>query len=260
MEVLLMNRPTDHVCKTRTLLALILCMWVSMQVMAGTENATHLSARPSSLNIGALFTFNSVIGRAAKPAILAAIDDVNSDQSILRGTNLTLILHDTNCSGFLGTVEDSPLAIDISSAILKLSKSGTLQKIHEKWFCKMGCRSDKNLDSDESNQLHLMSFWVDSQHWGLYLLCGAFTLAALVIFPLRVIHQFVRYKKQRANNLSSSLSSTSWSSRWSQVMGSFVDFITEKEECTLRVTVLKVMLADKYLDHKRTSLLMLVQF
>ncbi|KAM1218400.1 hypothetical protein TB2_045524 [Malus domestica] len=217
MEVLLMNRPTDHVCKTRTLLALILCMWVSMQVMAGTENATHLSARPSSLNIGALFTFNSVIGRAAKPAILAAIDDVNSDQSILRGTNLTLILHDTNCSGFLGTAfpRDSPLAIDISSAILKLSESGTLQKIHEKWFCKMGCR---------------------------------------------MIHQFVRYKKQRANNLSSSLSSTSWSSRWSQVMGSFVDFITEKEECTLRVTVLKVMLADKYLDHKRTSLLMLVQF
>ncbi|KAM1240025.1 hypothetical protein ACFX2I_045619 [Malus domestica] len=160
MEVLPMNRPTDHVCKTRTLLALILSMWVSMQVMAGTENATHLSARPSSLNIGALFTFNSVIGRAAKPAILAAIDDVNSDQSILRWTKLNIILHDTNCSGFLGTVEDSPLAIDISSAILKLSESGTLQKIHEKWFCKMGCRSDKNLDSDESNQLHLMSFWV----------------------------------------------------------------------------------------------------
>ncbi|KAM1767652.1 hypothetical protein ACFX12_045718 [Malus domestica] len=104
MEVLLMNRPIDHVCKT-TLFALILCMWVSMQVMAGTENATHLSARPSSLNIGALFTFNSVIGRAAKPAILAAIDDVNSDQSILCGTKLNIILHDTNCSEFLGTVE-----------------------------------------------------------------------------------------------------------------------------------------------------------
>ncbi|XP_050103622.1 glutamate receptor 3.4-like isoform X1 [Malus sylvestris] len=105
MKVLLMNRPTDHVCKTRTLLALILCRWVSMQVMAGTENATHLSARPSSLNIGALFTFNSTIGRAAKPAILAAIDDVNSDHSILRGTKLNLSLLDTNCSGFLGTVE-----------------------------------------------------------------------------------------------------------------------------------------------------------
>ncbi|KAB2613632.1 glutamate receptor 3.4-like [Pyrus ussuriensis x Pyrus communis] len=105
MEVLPMNGPTGHVCKTRTLLTLILCMWVSMQVMAGTENATHSSARPRSLNIGALFTFNSVIGRAAKPAILAAIDDVNSDQSVLRGTKLKIILHDTNCSGFLGTVE-----------------------------------------------------------------------------------------------------------------------------------------------------------
>ncbi|CAN6574297.1 unnamed protein product [Malus baccata var. baccata] len=118
---------------------------------------------------------------------------------------------------------DSPLAVDISSAILKLSENGTLQKIHEKWFCKMGCRGDKKLESDESNQLHLISFW------GLYLLCGAFTLAALVFFLLRVIHQFVRYKKQRANHLSSSLSSSLWSSRWSQVMN-FVDFIDEKEE------------------------------
>ncbi|PQQ17950.1 hypothetical protein Pyn_40672 [Prunus yedoensis var. nudiflora] len=104
MEVLLINRPT-HVCKTRALLALILLMWVPMEVMAGTENATHLSTRPRSLNIGALFTLNSVIGRAAKPAIYAAIDDVNSDPSILPGTKLEVILHDTNCSGFLGTVE-----------------------------------------------------------------------------------------------------------------------------------------------------------
>ncbi|PQP96473.1 glutamate receptor 3.4 [Prunus yedoensis var. nudiflora] len=104
MEVLLINRPT-HVCKTRALLALILLMWVPMEVMAGTENATHLSTRPSSLNIGALFTLNSVIGRAAKPAIYAAIDDVNSDPSILPGTKLNVILYDTNCSEFLGTVE-----------------------------------------------------------------------------------------------------------------------------------------------------------
>ncbi|PRQ55398.1 hypothetical protein RchiOBHm_Chr1g0324131 [Rosa chinensis] len=39
-------------------------------------HATVSSRRPSSLNIGALFT-NSDIGRSAKPAILAPIDEVN---------------------------------------------------------------------------------------------------------------------------------------------------------------------------------------
>ncbi|PQP92160.1 glutamate receptor 3.4 [Prunus yedoensis var. nudiflora] len=107
MEVLLINRPT-HVCKTRALLALILLMWVPMEVMAGTENATHLSTRPSSLNIGALFTLNSVIGRAAKPAIYAAIDDVNSDPSILPGTKLNVILYDQIAVNFLELLKVFP--------------------------------------------------------------------------------------------------------------------------------------------------------
>ncbi|PRQ52814.1 putative periplasmic binding protein-like I [Rosa chinensis] len=94
-----------HVCKTRTLLTLILCIWVPIEVMAQTGNAPVSSKRPSSLNIGALFTFNSAIGRSAKPAILAAIEEVNSDSSVLEGTKLNIIFHDTNCSGFLGTVE-----------------------------------------------------------------------------------------------------------------------------------------------------------
>lgn len=63
------------------------------------------SRRPSVVNIGALLTFNSVIGRSVKPAIIAAVDDVNSNPSILGDTHLNLFLHDTNCSGFLGTIE-----------------------------------------------------------------------------------------------------------------------------------------------------------
>ncbi|KAH9608095.1 hypothetical protein KSS87_011034 [Heliosperma pusillum] len=63
------------------------------------------SPRPKSVNIGALFTFNSVIGRALTPAIAAAVDDVNANSNILNGTRLNLIFHDTNCSGFLGTIE-----------------------------------------------------------------------------------------------------------------------------------------------------------
>ncbi|KAA8524607.1 hypothetical protein F0562_011030 [Nyssa sinensis] len=80
-------------------------MWVPMEVMGKTGNASGSSSRPSVVNIGSLFTLNSVIGRSAKPAILAAVDDVNSDSSVLAGTKLNLIMHDTNCSGFLGTIE-----------------------------------------------------------------------------------------------------------------------------------------------------------
>lgn len=42
---------------------------------------------------------------SSKPALFAAIDDVNNDPNILKGIKLNVIFHDTNCSGFLGTVE-----------------------------------------------------------------------------------------------------------------------------------------------------------
>ncbi|KAJ6729194.1 GLUTAMATE RECEPTOR 3.7 [Salix viminalis] len=52
---------------------------------------------------------------------------------------------------------ESPLAVDISTAILKLSESGELQKIHEKWFCKMGCHGE-NKHGNEPLRLNLTSF------------------------------------------------------------------------------------------------------
>lgn len=71
----------------------------------GTAVSSSSSSRPSVANIGTLYTYDSVIGKAAGPAIAAAVDDVNSDPTILPGTRLNLISHNTNCSGFLGTVE-----------------------------------------------------------------------------------------------------------------------------------------------------------
>lgn len=61
--------------------------------------------RPSVVNIGAIFTFNSVIGRVAKTAMEAAVSDVNADPRILNGTELRLHMEDANCSVFLGSVE-----------------------------------------------------------------------------------------------------------------------------------------------------------
>ena len=119
------------------------------------------------------------------------------------------------------------MAVDMSTAILKLSESGKLSEIHRKWFCKMGCPGEKGQNS-EPNQLHLISFW------GLYLLCGAISLTALVIFLLRMVFQFVRYKR-RSVSISSSESSRSSNSQCSGIIYSFFNFVDEKEEAIKRM-------------------------
>jgi ionotropic glutamate receptor len=83
---------------TSTLLRL-LCLCAALPV------ALQAAARPPSVTIGALFTFDSVIGRSARTAIQLAVDDVNGDPTVLRGTNLSVIFQDTKCSGFVGTIQ-----------------------------------------------------------------------------------------------------------------------------------------------------------
>ncbi|KAF9686594.1 hypothetical protein SADUNF_Sadunf02G0005500 [Salix dunnii] len=65
----------------------------------------NLTSRPAVVNIGALFTFESSIGRVAKIAIQEAVKDVNENSSILRGTKLNVDMRNSNCSGFIGMVE-----------------------------------------------------------------------------------------------------------------------------------------------------------
>ncbi|URE26704.1 hypothetical protein MUK42_07682 [Musa troglodytarum] len=93
---------------------LVLCFsFTLIAAMAATasDNNTISGSRPSEISIGALFTFNSTIGRAAKLAIELAVEDVNKNSSVLAGTRLRLFTQDTNCSGFLGTMEVKLLAI-----------------------------------------------------------------------------------------------------------------------------------------------------
>lgn len=119
----------------------------------------------------------------------------------------------------------SPLAIDMSTAILKLAESGKLQAIYRKWFCQMGCPEERAKDS-APDQLHLSSFW------GLYLLCGVFTVIALLVFLVRTLRQFLRYKRdQRRNQMDlSGASPSATSTHCSEIVYSFFDFIDEKEE------------------------------
>ncbi|XP_073142342.1 glutamate receptor 3.3-like isoform X2 [Henckelia pumila] len=79
---------------------------------------------------------------------------------------------------------DSPLSIDLSTAILTLSENGELQRIHDKWLTQSTCGSDNT--ELESDRLHLDSFL------GLYLLCGLACLIALLIYFCSIISKFRR--------------------------------------------------------------------
>lgn len=57
---------------------------------------------PGVINIGSIFSFDSVNGKVAKIAMHAAVEDINSDPSVLGGRKLVLSTHDSNYSGFLG--------------------------------------------------------------------------------------------------------------------------------------------------------------
>ncbi|MFS7923306.1 putative periplasmic binding protein-like I [Helianthus anomalus] len=89
---------------------LVFGLWVMvvmpLEIKGQSQTSKTIVTRsPSVVNVGALFAVNSVIGRSAKPAVAAAIDDVNSSPTVLTETRLNLISYDTNCSGFLGTIE-----------------------------------------------------------------------------------------------------------------------------------------------------------
>ncbi|XXG87400.1 hypothetical protein AAC387_Pa11g2093 [Persea americana] len=73
--------------------------------MLSNARSMNVSSRPDAVNIGAIFTFNSVIGRAAKVAIDAAVEDINSNPAVVGGTKLVLNMQDANFSGFLGVVK-----------------------------------------------------------------------------------------------------------------------------------------------------------
>ncbi|KAL9238084.1 hypothetical protein vseg_012557 [Gypsophila vaccaria] len=87
--------------KVSSWLLLLLVFLVSVFLHGVPSSA----ARPTVVHIGALFTFNSTIGKVAQIAIQKAVDDVNSDSSILKETKLKLTIRDSVCNGFLGFIQ-----------------------------------------------------------------------------------------------------------------------------------------------------------
>lgn len=74
--------------------------------------------RPKVVNVGAIFAHNSVIGRVAKVALEAAVADVNADPSILAGIELRLIMEDSQCNVFMGSVRGTFMPLSLVTVVL----------------------------------------------------------------------------------------------------------------------------------------------
>ena len=108
---------------------------------------------------------------------------------------------------------DLPLAIDMSTAILKLSENGDLQRIHDKWLMSSACTSQST--TFEVDQLQLKSFW------GLFAICGFACLLALLVYLIMIVRQFSRHYSDDVES--------SGSSSGSKCIQTFLTFVDEKE-------------------------------
>ncbi|CAN1327321.1 Glutamate receptor 2.7 [Linum perenne] len=74
----------------------------------------------------------------------------------------------------------SPLAADVSKAILKLSEDGELKKLEEQWFATP--RECLDIESDHATgSLSLQNFW------GLYVITGATSTLCLMVFLVKLL-------------------------------------------------------------------------
>lgn len=95
-------------------------------------------SRPAQVHIGAIYTFDSTIGKVAKIAMQEAVNDVNANRSVLPGTKLVLTMQNSNCSGFVGMVQGNllinlfslhllliPICICVNISLYKLQLCGS---------------------------------------------------------------------------------------------------------------------------------------
>ncbi|XP_060192081.1 glutamate receptor 3.6-like isoform X2 [Lycium barbarum] len=108
---------------------------------------------------------------------------------------------------------DSPLAIDMSTALLKLSENGELQRIHDKWLSGIACTSQNTKLAVDRLQLKSFS--------GLFFICGLACFLALLIYFVKIACQYCQYYPNSESSGGSSRSGR---------LQTFFSFVDEKEE------------------------------
>ncbi|KAG5529957.1 hypothetical protein RHGRI_030358 [Rhododendron griersonianum] len=120
----------------------------------------------------------------------------------------------SRCEFSIAFPRDSPLAIDMSTAILKLSENGELQRIHDKWLMSSACSSQGAKLAADCLQLNSFA--------GLFIICGLACLLALLVYLVKMVGQYIRHYSREE-------SESSGSSRSSHFQ-TFLTFVDEKEE------------------------------
>ncbi|KAF3340302.1 glutamate receptor 3.1 [Carex littledalei] len=154
---------------------------------------------------------------------VAAIIDERSyiELFLSKHCNFTIVGSEFTKSGWgFAFPRDSELAVDLSTAILKLSENGDLQRIHNKWFTRPPCSTQ--IDLLEANRLEFNSFS------GLFLICGIACLIALAIYFITLLLQF--YKHAQENKPDSSRSVSSSLSTPKRSLKAFLSFVDTKDE------------------------------
>ncbi|PIN14937.1 Glutamate-gated kainate-type ion channel receptor subunit GluR5 [Handroanthus impetiginosus] len=131
---------------------------------------------------------NSLLQGPAGGGVAAIVDELPYVELFLMNSKckFSIVGREFTKSGWgFAFQRDSPLAVDLSTAILQLSENGDLQRIRDKWLSREGCSSQ--VSPTDQNRLSLKSFW------GLFLICGIACFIALVIFFGRVCLQYSRY-------------------------------------------------------------------
>lgn len=99
---------------------MLLLLLLSVQIFVTS------SKRPDFVNVGALLSVNSVIGKAAKIAMEEAVVDVNNDKKILNGTKMKLFMNDTSCNVFKGSIGGIIYIFILKGCLRNLAKTAFL--------------------------------------------------------------------------------------------------------------------------------------
>ncbi|KAK7346272.1 hypothetical protein VNO80_20787 [Phaseolus coccineus] len=143
--------------------------------MAFPQKGTgNVSTRPSAVNIGAILSFNST-----EVAIQAAVDDVNSNATILSGTKLNISMLDTKLStGFLGIIA---------------STDPTLTSMQFPYFVRLGYWSETSGLHTEEASIH------SNCSEGLNVIWPDVFTAALNLLPYPIPFNFIPFGHGKTN-------------------------------------------------------------
>ncbi|KAM1545104.1 hypothetical protein ACFX15_044825 [Malus domestica] len=181
--------------------------------------------------------------RGGVAAIVDELPYIELFMSSTKCTFRTVGLEFTKSGWGFAFQKDSPLAVDLSTAILQLSENGDLQKIHDKWLTHNECPTELN-DVDADLQLSLTSLW------GLFLICGIACFLALAVFFCRILCQYRRFTPEPVEADAEEIGPTNTRSRRSLGSTSFkglMVFVDKKE------AEIKHMLKRKTSDRKHEA-------